>query len=560
MRTITNMMIPMRDGVRLATDLYLPDKEGAYPLILMRTPYDKRDFGNDPLYADYPRYVAQGYIVAVQDCRGTVLSEGTINQNGANEHEDGYDTVEYLAAQPFSDGNVGMFGLSYFGFTQHAAASMRPPHLKATCPFMCCSLSSFGTGSMQTVAAFHLSWAYDQLLERKETYFPDPGVREKVVPLLESFRDKLGEYASFLPMTDNPAANIPGVPMLCDYVELAERVEDPEFWKSIHSPMDYDGFHTAMLHGTGWMDAAVNNTIDNYLAARKSKDAWTRENSKLLIGPWTHGGVLPDSLEGVDFGRENSGHAQDVTGMMIRWFDRYLKGKETDCFPGRVRYFVMNKNEWRESAEWPPEDAVRTRLYLADDLTLGKDIPEKGELPLVYDPADPAPSFHVDKDGRAAFADWSEIRDRKDMLFFSSGVFDEGCTIAGDVRARLHVVTDVPDTDFAVRLTDIAPDGYERQITTGFVRARHRNGLFTEDFLTPGEAACIDFAAGYAGYFVAPGHRIGLQLAGSLFPQYNRNLNTKEAPSVGKEFTVAHDRILTGAEYASFLELPVLAR
>ena len=527
MREIRNMMIPMRDGVRLATDLYLPEKEGAYPLILMRTPYDKRHFGDDPLYGDYPRYVAEGYIVAVQDCRGTVLSEGVINQNGANEHEDGYDTVEYLASQPFCDGNVGMFGLSYFGFTQHAASSQRPPHLKATCPFMCCSLSSFGTSSMQTVAAFHLGWAYGQLLQQRETYFPDPEKREKVVPVLEEYRKKLNDYAYYLPMTENPAANVPDAPMLKDYVDLTKHVEDPDFWESIHSPMDYDGFHVAMLHGTGWMDMAVNDTLDNFMAARQSKDEWTRENSKLLIGPWTHGGVLPDHLEEMDFGKENSGKAQDVTGMMIRWFDRYLKGKDTDCFKSRVRYFVLNKNEWREAADWPPEDAVRTAFYLTKEGKLSTEVPENGKLPLIYDPADPAPSAHIDKKGRMSGADWSEIRDRKDMLFFETDAAEKGCIIAGDIKAKLFVTTDVPDTDFAVRLTDIAPDGYERQITTGLVRARHRNGLFTEDFLTPGETYCIEFPAGYAGYYIAPGHRIGVQLSGALFPQHNRNLNTK---------------------------------
>ncbi|MCR4588128.1 MAG: CocE/NonD family hydrolase, partial [Lachnospiraceae bacterium] len=185
MKTLKNQMIPMRDGVRLATDLYLPEKEGAYPIVLMRTPYNKEGIVKDPLYEEFPRLIANGYGVAVQDCRGTLASEGKMNLNGGNEQEDGYDAVEYLASQPFCDGNVGMFGLSYFGFTQIAAASEKPPHLKAICPFMCCSLHSFGTSPMQTIAPFHLGWAYGQLLEHPEEYFKDPGERERLVPILQ---------------------------------------------------------------------------------------------------------------------------------------------------------------------------------------------------------------------------------------------------------------------------------------------------------------------------------------------------------------------------------------
>jgi len=558
MRTIHNEMIPMRDGVRLATDIYLPDREGAYPVILLRTPYNKLGIVKEPLYEHFPRFIANGYGIAVQDCRGTLASEGKMNLNGGNEHEDGYDTVEYLAVQSFCDGNVGMFGLSYFGFTQIAAASGAPEHLKAICPFMCCSLASFGTSPMQTIASFHLGWAYGQILEHPEEYIPDPVERERLLPVLKENMGRLGQYSTYLPMNENPAAHVEGVPMLADYVDLTEGVEMKSFWDSIHSPMDYDHMHTAMLHGTGWMDAACMSTIDNFMAARRSKDDLTRESARLLIGPWTHGGVLPYHIEDLDFGAENSGDAQDVTGIMMRWFDRWLKEKDTDVFPSRVHYFVQNSNDWHEASDWPPPESVRTPFYLTSEGCLTEDVPAQGCLEMEYDPENPPPSNLADAKGRHMTADWSELPARSDILRFTSSILEDGATIAGNIRVVLYASTDVPDTDFACRLTDIAPDGYERQITAGLVRARHRNGLFTEDFLTPGETVRYEFGIGHAGYYLAPGHRIGIHVMGALFPQINRNLNTKEAPSLGKIWAVAHDTIYTGGEQASYIDLPLL--
>lgn len=558
MRTIKNFFCLARDQVRLATDLYMPDQEGAYPVILMRTPYDKGGIMNDPLYKHYPEFVDTGYIVAIQDCRGTCASEGEMNLNGGNEQEDGYDAVEFLAAQPFCDGNVGMFGLSYFGFTQAAAAAGAPPHLKAICPFMCCSLSSFGTSSMQTVASFHLNWAYTQLLEHPEEYMPDKAFRDKMLPILKENQKRLGEFAKTLPMNQNPAALLEGVPMLGDYLDLVEGVEKKEFWDSIHSPISYDGMHTAMLCGTGWMDGACNSTIENYMAARRSEDSFTRENAFLLIGPWTHGGELPGRVEDVDYGDENSGEAQDVSGLMLRWFNRYLKQREETVLPDRVRYFMQGSNDWHTAVDWPPPQSRPVKFYLSADNGLKREVPEAGEGALTYDPADPAPSAIVDKKKRMAMADWSEISDRKDILEFHSAPLAGALSIAGSIRMNLYAATDVPDTDFVCRLTDIAPDGYQRQIAVGYVRARHRNGLFTNDFLTPGETVLYRFGIGHAAYRIPAGHAVGIQLTGSMFPGINRNLNTTESPALGSDFAIAHDRILFGEGQASCIELPVL--
>lgn len=571
MRIVKDFMCMMRDGIRLATDLYLPEEEGRYPLVLMRTPYDKNGILGDPLYGDLARFTDAGFVVAIQDCRGTCGSEGVLDQNGGNETKDGSDAVEYLAAQPFCNGNVGMFGLSYFGFTQLAAANGAPPHLKAICPFMCCSLASFGTSTMQVVKTGHLAWAYGQVLEHAETYIPDPELRERLLPVLKDYAGRLGELGKTLPMDANPAAQIREVPMLGDYLKLVKGVESKEFWDSIDSPVDHDRLHTAIFYATGWMDGACQSTLDNYMASRSSSDTWTREHARLLVGPWTHGGDLPYLIEGVDYGADNSGKAQDVTGEILRFLSYYLKeadapakgtgpepdgnGKTAPLEGPRVRYFVMGSNEWKTSPDWPPVGSKR-RLYLSGNGRLEDKAPEADSISMTYDPADPAPSHFKDSKGRFLMPDWSEISGRKDILEFLSEPLQESVTVAGIITCHLKAAADVPDTDFACRLTDTAPDGSMRQIGAGLVRARHRNGLFTCDFLTPGEPVPFRIQVGHAAWQMEKGHRFGVQLMGSLYPDNNRNLNTKEAPSLGSTFVTAHDTIFLGEE--SYVEIPVL--
>ncbi len=560
MQIVKNFSCIMRDRIKLATDLYMPEQAGTYPVILMRTPYNKEGIVQEPLYEHYPDFVKAGYIIAVQDCRGTCASEGEMNLNGGNEQEDGYDSVEFLASQPFCDGNVGMFGLSYFGFTQIAAAADAPKHLKAICPFMCSSLASFGTSQMQTIACFHLGWAYNQLLEHADQYMPDEEFRNKMLPILKENREKLNEFSKILPMNQNPAALLEGVPMLKDYLDLVEGVEKKEFWDSIHSPISYNKIHTAMFCATGWMDGACNSTIDNYIAARHSTDLYTQENAYLLIGPWTHGGVLPYQIEDVNFGEENSGEAQNVSGMMLQWFNYYLKKEEETCFEHRVRYFIQNSNEWHTAKDWPPPEAVPVKFYLTSNAALQTSVPVSGEACFTYNPENPAPSTIVDQKKRMLMADWSEISDREDLLEFHSDLLTEDVLIAGSIRVNLFAATDVPDTDFVCRLTDIAPDGYQRQIAVGYVRARHRNGLFKNDFLIPGETVFYQFSIGHAGYLVPKGHSIGIQLTGSLFPAINRNLNTIEPPALGTVWQIAHNRIFFGGDCASNIELPVIKK
>ena len=248
MKHLSDLQCPMSDRILLNFDLYRPDAEGAYPVILMRTPYSKSSLTNERLYACPERFTSAGYCVMVQECRGTGRSGGVLDANAFNEYQDGVDTVNWVAEQSWCDGNVGMFGLSYFGFTQLAAASCAPKALKAICPFMTQAAEPFGAQMTQTYNFFHLCWIYGQVQNNPVRFIPDEGRRESVLQTLREYAPRLAEYAMHLPANQNPAACVEGVPLLKDYLALINGIEDRDFWHRMRHPTDYTQAHCAMFH------------------------------------------------------------------------------------------------------------------------------------------------------------------------------------------------------------------------------------------------------------------------------------------------------------------------
>lgn len=552
-----NVFCPMRDGCRLATDLYLPGEDGAWPLVLMRTPYGRGGIEGDPLYGRFPELVSAGYAVAAQDLRGTGDSEGALGLNGQNEMEDGYDAVEWLAAQPFCDGAVGMFGLSYPGFVQTAAASCAPPHLKAICPFMSPSLHPFGIRSGHVRHMQHLYWAYAQALAHPEKYIPDPAARERVVSQLKENLPHLADMLMELPLDGCAAARFDEVPIFRDYLDVMAGAEDPEYWRKMRMPVDYDRVHVPALYGTGWLDAAREWTIEGFLAARKSADALTRDNARLLVGIWPHGGELPSVIEGEDFTDAASGDAAGVFEAMRRWFDRWLKGLEVPELP-RVCYFVRGSNRWCTAPDWPPPQARMKRFYLGANGALDEaPAQERVEVRYTVDPTHPMPSDTVDAKGRRLTADWSAVTARADGALFCTEPLTRPLTFAGTMAARLYAAVDAPDTDYACRLLDIAPNGRQTELLSGLIRARHQNRRFEPRLIEPGAFIEYRWDVGNAANTFLPGHRVGLQVMGQLYPYCDRNLNTGESTAHGTRMRAACHRILTGGAEGSWIELPV---
>lgn len=556
-RILKNLMCPARDGVMLATDVYLPEGAGAVPVILMRTPYGKHTSIREKPYSHYTMLVEAGYGVAVQDCRGTGISQGRMNLNGINEHEDGYDAVEWLAKQDFCNGKIGMYGLSYFGFTQLAAAAQGPEHLRAICPFMTLGQEPFGASLQQTLNLGHLFWAYGQLMEHADTYIPDEEKRREIIPILQEHLKKLTDEAFHLPINKNPAAMLQDVPLLDDYLDLVNGICDKDFWKSLHLPLRQEKINCAMLHGTGWLDVACDATISNYQAARASAPA--SEHTKLLIGPWTHGGEMPSMVDDIDFGQENSGESLDVHGMMKRFFDRYLCDEDTDCFPERVRYFVRGENRWESAADWPPPEAKIIYLQLTQEGFLKRQAPQtETYITLLSDPMNPVPSAFTDSKGRKIMANWSEMASREDVLTYQTEAFTKKTTVAGEICLKARLIPDVPDLDLVCRVLDVDERGRAVQLCAGLRRARHRNGFLTDAFLRPGEEVMLEVKCGNLANTFLPGHCLAIQLCGSMYPAHNRNLHTVNSSEKDDSWQIAHSRLILGGAQATELLVPVL--
>ena len=558
MRYTENAKLPLRDGALMNYDLYLPDAPQPCPVILMRTPYTKYTLKNERIYANVRRYTDHGYAVMVSECRGTGLSEGTLCPNAVQEYDDGYDTVMWVSRQEWCDGRVGMFGLSYFGFTQLAAASLAPEPLRAICPFMTMAIEPFGAHMSRTFNYGHIGWIYGQLLSHPESMLPDPALRERLLPILRERHEHLNDYALHLPADQNPAAQVEGVPQLQDYLSLIRGVESPAFWQSLRHPTDFSRMRAPMLHCTGWFDACLSTTLRNWQAMLDQSLREVSGASCLVIGPWSHGGEFHSAFGSLDFGAENDGAGQDVNGMMLAWFDRHIKGipNQVDTWP-RVRYFVLGLNQWRSASSWPPAEAVSTPWYLRAQGRLTDAAPSAQEPPDVYlyDPMDPAPAYAA---GPEPLLDYAPLGQREDVVTYATEPFSAPLTLAGPVSMTLYASTTAVDTDFTCRLVDVFPDGRELLLAQDLVRAKWRRGGDAPALLTPGETVEYRFEVGHVACCFLPGHRIKLHLSSALFPLHDRNLNTGEPAASCGHYVTATQTLFHDAAHPSCVHLPVI--
>lgn len=562
MRHIVDAKMPLRDGVLQNFDLYKPDGEGAYPVILMRTPYTKASLTQERIYANVRRYTDHGYHVVVAECRGTGKSEGVLNANAAHEYDDGVDTVLWLAEQPWCDGNIGMFGLSYFGFTQLAAAAEAPKALKAICPFMTQAMEPFGAQMTQTFNYGHIHWIYGQLMAQPERFMPDAEERARLLPILQEHTAKLGDYELLLPAVQNPAALVAGAPLVQDYLDLIQGMEDKAFWDGLRHPTDFRRAHTAMLHCTGWFDVCLNTTIHNWNAVMAQADDYTRDAARLIIGPWSHGGEFHAAFGAYDYGMENDGAGQDINGKMLAWFDYHIKGKPNEVPDwAKVRYFVLGCNEWRNASAWPPAEVEMTPFYLHAGNLLDRNLPTQAERPdcFDYDPMNPAPAYARGIEGQNdPLPDYAPLGKRADVVTYTTLPFTEPVTIAGTVTMKLYAITTAKDTDFTCRLIDVYPDGREFLLTQGLVRAKWRKGFFQASTIEPGQPAEYMIEVGNASCCFLAGHCIKLHVSSALFPLYDRNLNTGEPSATCNHCVTAQQQLLHDNTHPSCVLLPLL--
>ena len=614
-----NRMVPMRDGVRLATDVYLPAVDGvpiagALPALLTRTPYGKTGFE-----AGAEFFARRGYARVVQDVRGRFNSEGDFYLL-ANEAEDGHDAIQWIAEQAWCDGQVGTLGTSYMSWVQSAAATQNPANLSA----MWCHQGAFNglTSSLRQGGALELrwlAWAFWNAPVSPEA-LGDPVLAEALTRAAEDLRgwlDRLPWRAGSTPLGQTKDYERWAIDM------LEQAAEGDPLWRL--PSMNFERFigETAdvpTVYSGGWYDSYTRATTESFLAFSEAKSS----PQYLIMGPWTHGEVTLDRTWSgdADFGARATagvGLGARLHELQLSFFDKFLKGLDSG-WNARPRFslFVLgggsgarlssgrldHGGHWREEAEYPPAGSRVLRLHLRGDGGLSEEAGGEAETTYESDPEHPVPSVsanvsslreyaRVDDDLRAAIqpptlrtrelimpggADQRERADvmhakapylrlaaRNDVATFYSEPLDEALEAIGPVTVRLHVSTDAPDTDFTAALLDCYPasgdypEGYELRLSDSIKRLRFRNGFAEEELVAPGEVVEVSIELYPISNVFAAGHRIGVQIASSNYPRFDVNPQTGEPIGRQTHARTARNTIHHGAERGSAVELTVSA-
>ena len=573
-KTELNLPAPMRDGVTLYADVYRPDTPDRVPVLLQRTPYNKSIPQARTSMMDAMRAASHGYAVVIQDARGRFTSEGEFYAF-ANEIDDGFDTVEWCAAQSWSSGKVGMYGRSYVGATQWLAALSRPPSLVAIAPGI--TASDYHEGWTYQGGArswgFNVSWTMGSLtlanmdkITRDKDFPAD--ARAKLLGAIDGMEDSFRS----LPTKDFP--HLQGGLASYFYDWLAHPSAD-DYWK----PWRIEDYHSQIavpaFNSGGWHDIFLKGTLRNFTGMREKGATDAARANKLLVGPWNHGGSPGAGISGeVYFGLMSDQGSVDLDGLNIRWHDHWLKGMDNgvDREPP-VRIFVMGDNVWRDEQEWP---LARTRYVdyyfhsdgkantLNGDGSLSTDRPGEGPPDVfLYDPRSPVPTRGGGLCCNAAFVqggpfDQREIEVRHDVLVYTTKPVEQDLEVTGPIAVTLYAASSAPDTDFTAKLVDVCPCGCTRSLTDGIIRARYRESLSTAKLLEPGQVYeyTIDLVA--TSNVFKRGHSIRVEVSSSNFPRFDRNPNTGREPSEETELRPALQTVLHTGQYPSHIRLPVI--
>ena len=541
----SGVAVAMRDGVKLTADIYQPEAEGKFPVLLERTPYNRAGGAGSA-----SAMAAHGYVVVIQDTRGRFDSQGEFYPF-RYESQDGYDTVEWAAGLPYANGKVGMFGGSYVGATQMLAALSSPPHLVAIQPYVTASEYydgwTYQNGAlMQWFASSWSSGLAVDTLRRKASGLQDPK-----------------SWVAQLPVDTYRMLELPPVSALAPYFgDWVAHERDDDYWRPWKISDHYAEMNVKALHAGGWHDIFLKGTIQNYVGMRSASPA--RADQRLLLGPWAHADTSPEGKIGdVTFGKSA---VLDSDGTILRWYDYALKGVRNEYATGApVRLFIMGENAWRDEREFPLARTRNTKYYLRNG-ALSTDAPGAEEpAAYEYDPANPVPTIG----GRLCCgnnqyppgpADQRPNEGRPDVLVFSTPPLTKDVEATGWVKATLYASSSAVDTDFTALLADVEPSGYARFLTDGVARARYRNSTTRAEPIEPGKIYeyAIDLWA-TSNLFKA-GHRIRLYVSSSNFPRFNRNLNTGEPIAGSTRLVKASQRIYHDAQHPSTLVLPVIPR
>ncbi len=558
-----NVAMKTRDGVTLYADVYRPAGEGTFPVLLQRTPYNKDNaaqFGRDA--------ANRGFMVVVQDVRGRYKSEGEW-YTFKHETDDGYDTVEWVAALPHANGKVGMFGGSYVGATQMLAAIGHPPHLAGICPVV--TASNYHENCTYQGGAFEQwfneSWTSglaQDTFNRTVVAGSNAMVGSKVLPLKEYplFNMEIG--------TDAAAWTDKFAPYFIDWVSHPEY---DSFWEKWAIDEHYADIQVPALTVAAWYDIFQGGSLKNYMGLKtEAGNAAARAGQKLMVIIGGHAGS-GRTIGAVDFGADAP---FDENAVVLEWYEYLFQGKQNEFATQKpVKIFVMGENKWRYEDSWPLERAKETHYYLHSDgeanggaaggtLSVEASKSERADN-FTYDPANPVPTVggplccdpvHLPAGPR----DQKDVESRSDVLVYSTPVLDQDTEVTGPVTLDLFAKSSAKDTDFTAKLVDVWPNGFAQNLTEGILRARYRVSRSKADPIEPGKVYEYKIDLWSTSNVFLKGHKIRLEVSSSNFPRFDRNLNTGKSAGDSSAFVKADNTVLHDKEHPSALVLPIVPR
>lgn len=561
----SNVMIPMRDGIKLATDIYRPKAEGKYPVILIRTPYEKKAMNE----LDGRFYARRGYVVAAQDCRGRFSSQG-VWEPFINEPKDGYDAVEWLASQPWSSGKVGMIGASYVGWVQWWAAKENPPHLTTIVPNV-----------SPPDPFFNLPYEYGAFFIHGAIWWANILESNASADISGAAISKIGEKQYGKLLKDLPVIDLDKKILGKENPYWRKWIEHPTndaYWERANFLDSLNSVNIPVFHQSGWFDGDGIGTKLNYARMK----AAGHPNQKLVLGPWGHTDKAARMIEDIDFGPQA---IIDLPTLYLRWFDYWLKGVDNGIVKEPlVKIFVMNANKWLEDNVYPLASTLFQKWYLAsggnantslgDGLLTAQAPPEKTATDaFIYDPADPTPNpdfmeeAEGEKKGVKSVEEKKEeanayhekiTRERKDILVFQTKPFEKPLTFAGPISAILYASSSAKDTDWFMRLVWIKKDGTTLRLVEGKIRARFRKSMKNPELLVPGEICEYHLDLWQTGIRIPAGDSLRVEVASASFPTFSRNLNTGGHSEKETRFVKAEQKIFHSGKYPSHVLLPVI--
>lgn len=551
----------MRDGTVLRADIYRPNESGKFPVLLQRTPYNKTGgvaFGYEA--------AAKGFVVVIQDVRGRYSSEGDWYPF-RNEINDGYDTVEWAAALPYSNGKVGMFGGSYVGATQMLAAITHPPHLAGICPVV-------------TASNYHSNWVYQD--GAFEQWFDESWTSGLAQDTLDRFikgRTDAMKGIWTQPLTSYPLFNVPGkgtdvaapgllAPYFLDWIAHPNY---DDYWKQLSIEDHYPDIKVPALTVAAWYDLFQGGSLRNYEGIKiKGGTEEARNNQYLVIAIGGHAGS-GRKIGDIDFGEEAAKFNGDE--LTIAWYEHLFKGVNNQFGNKHVRIFVMGENKWRDEDDWPLARARATSYFihsegkansLRGDGVLSTSAPKAEKTDrYVYDPANPVPtiggplccdSVHL----APGPYDQRPNESRDDVLVYSTPPMSRDTEVTGPVKVELYASSSAVDTDFTGKLVDVWPNGYAQNLTEGILRGRYRSSLEKPELMNPGQVYKLSLDLWATSNVFRKGHRIRLEISSSNFPRFDRNMNNGNTNGFGGNPISATNTIYHDANHPSVLSLQVV--